>query len=38
MNIYIASDIPAVLSHTREIYLLEDNEFVVIIKRWSKTY
>ena len=27
---YVASDIPAVLSHTREIYLLEDNEFVVI--------
>src|SRR5665647_232378 len=27
---YIASDIPAVLNHTREIYLLEDNEFVVI--------
>ena len=29
---YIASDIPAVLNHTREIYLLEDNEFVVISK------
>jgi glucosamine--fructose-6-phosphate aminotransferase (isomerizing) len=27
---YVASDIPAVLNHTREIYLLEDNEFVVI--------
>jgi len=27
---YIASDIPAVLDHTREVYLLEDNEFVVI--------
>jgi len=27
---YIASDIPAVLNHTREIYLLEDNEFVII--------
>ncbi|MGH4052218.1 MAG: glutamine--fructose-6-phosphate transaminase (isomerizing) [Clostridium sp.] len=27
---YIASDIPAVLNHTREVYLLEDNEFVVI--------
>ncbi|MBU3188526.1 glutamine--fructose-6-phosphate transaminase (isomerizing) [Clostridium bowmanii] len=27
---YIASDIPAVLNHTREVYLLEDKEFVVI--------
>ncbi|MCB2306737.1 glutamine--fructose-6-phosphate transaminase (isomerizing) [Clostridium estertheticum] len=27
---YVASDIPAVLNHTREVYLLEDNEFVVI--------
>lgn len=27
---YVASDIPAVLNHTREIYLLEDKEFVVI--------
>ncbi|MBK5240813.1 glutamine--fructose-6-phosphate transaminase (isomerizing) [Clostridium sp.] len=27
---FIASDIPAVLNHTREVYLLEDNEFVVI--------
>jgi len=29
---YIASDIPAVLNHTREVYLLEDKEFVVISK------
>ncbi|OBR92967.1 glutamine--fructose-6-phosphate aminotransferase [Clostridium ragsdalei P11] len=29
---YIASDIPAVLNHTRDIYLLNDNEFVVITK------
>lgn len=27
---YIASDIPAILNHTREIYLLNDNEFVII--------
>lgn len=27
---FIASDIPAVLNETRDIYLLEDNEFVVI--------
>ena len=27
---FIASDIPAILNHTRDIYLLEDNEFVVI--------
>ena len=27
---FIASDIPAVLNHTREVYLLEDKEFVVI--------
>lgn len=27
---FIASDIPAVLSYTRDVYLLEDNEFVVI--------
>ncbi|GCD11308.1 glutamine--fructose-6-phosphate transaminase (isomerizing) [Clostridium tagluense] len=27
---YVASDIPAVLNHTREVYLLEDKEFVVI--------
>ena len=27
---FIASDIPAVLNYTRDIYLLEDNEFVVL--------
>ena len=29
---FIASDIPAVLNHTRDVYLLEDKEFVVITK------
>ncbi|MGL5378864.1 glutamine--fructose-6-phosphate transaminase (isomerizing) [Clostridium sp.] len=29
---FIASDIPAVLSYTRDVYLLEDKEFVVIDK------
>lgn len=29
---FIASDIPAVLNHTRDIYLLNDKEFVVITK------
>ncbi|MBU5591831.1 glutamine--fructose-6-phosphate transaminase (isomerizing) [Clostridium sp. MSJ-4] len=29
---FIASDIPAVLNHTREVYLLEDKEFVVLTK------
>ncbi|SHE48630.1 glutamine--fructose-6-phosphate transaminase (isomerizing) [Clostridium fallax] len=27
---FIASDIPAVLNHTREVYLLEDKEFVTL--------
>ncbi|MCY6957422.1 glutamine--fructose-6-phosphate transaminase (isomerizing) [Clostridium brassicae] len=27
---FIASDIPAVLNYTRDVYLLEDNEFVLI--------
>lgn len=27
---YIASDIPAILSETKDVYLLEDNEFAVI--------
>ncbi|MBP1890084.1 glucosamine--fructose-6-phosphate aminotransferase (isomerizing) [Clostridium moniliforme] len=27
---FIASDIPAVLNYTKDVYLLEDNEFVVI--------
>lgn len=29
---FIASDIPAVLNHTRDVYLLEDNEYVVITR------
>lgn len=29
---FIASDIPAVLNHTRDVYLLEDNEFVLMDK------
>ena len=29
---FIASDIPAVLKHTRDIYLLEDKEFVILSK------
>lgn len=35
---FIASDIPAVLNHTRDIYLLEDNEFVVIDENGVKLY
>ncbi|WP_040212902.1 glutamine--fructose-6-phosphate transaminase (isomerizing) [Clostridium polynesiense] len=30
---FIASDIPAVLNHTRDIYLLEDKEFVVLTQQ-----
>ena len=33
---YIASDIPAVLNHTRDIYLLNDNEFAVITENGVK--
>ena len=29
---YIASDIPAILSETKDVYLLEDNEFAVLTK------
>ena len=29
---FIASDIPAVINHTREVYLLEDKEFVVMTR------
>lgn len=32
---FIASDIPAVLNHTRDIYLLKDNEFVLMTKDLS---
>ncbi|KYH28869.1 MULTISPECIES: glutamine--fructose-6-phosphate transaminase (isomerizing) [Clostridium] len=35
---FIASDIPAILNHTRDIYLLEDNEFVLIDKTGVKIY
>jgi glucosamine--fructose-6-phosphate aminotransferase (isomerizing) len=35
---FIASDIPAVLNHTRDIYLLEDNEFVVIDENGVKIF
>lgn len=30
---FIASDIPAVLNHTRNIYLLEDKEFVILTQK-----
>ena len=33
---FIASDIPAVISYTRDIYLLEDKEFVLITKDGAK--
>ncbi len=33
---FIASDIPAIISYTRDIYLLEDREFVVISKDGAK--
>ncbi len=29
---FIASDIPAVLNHTRDVYLLDDKEFVILTK------
>lgn len=35
---FIASDIPAVLNHTREVYLLEDNEFVLIEESGVKLF
>ena len=35
---FIASDIPAVLNHTRDIYLLNDKEFVVLTKEGVKLY
>ncbi|KAJ52288.1 glucosamine--fructose-6-phosphate aminotransferase (isomerizing) [Clostridium tetanomorphum] len=35
---FIASDIPAVLNHTRDIYLLNDKEFVVLTKNGVKLY
>ena len=30
---FIASDIPAVLNHTREVYLLEDKEFAILTEK-----
>lgn len=33
---FIASDIPAVLNHTRDVYLLEDKEYVVITENGIK--
>ena len=33
---FVASDIPAILHHTREVYLLEDNE-IAVVKRDSVT-
>jgi glucosamine--fructose-6-phosphate aminotransferase (isomerizing) len=33
---FIASDIPAVISYTRDVYLLEDNEFVLITREGAK--
>ncbi|MBV7271577.1 glutamine--fructose-6-phosphate transaminase (isomerizing) [Clostridiaceae bacterium UIB06] len=33
---FIASDIPAILNHTRDIYLLNDNEFVVLTEQGVK--
>lgn len=35
---FIASDIPAILSHTRDIYLLDNNEVAVITKEEVKIY
>lgn len=35
---FIASDIPAVLNHTRDVYLLEDKEFVVMTKEGITLY
>lgn len=35
---YIASDIPAILKHTRDIYILEDNEIAVLDKDSVKIY
>ena len=35
---FVASDIPAVLKETRNVYLLEDNEYVVLYKNSAKIY
>ncbi|MCX7708672.1 MAG: glutamine--fructose-6-phosphate transaminase (isomerizing) [Clostridia bacterium] len=35
---FIASDIPAILEHTRDIYILEDKEVIVLTKDEVKVY
>lgn len=35
---FVASDIPAILKQTREVYLLEDNEFAVLTKDGVQLY
>lgn len=35
---FVASDIPAVLKETRNVYLLEDNEYVVLNRNTAKIY
>lgn len=35
---FIASDIPAILNQTRDVYLLNDNEFVVLTRDGVKLY
>jgi len=35
---FIASDIPAILNHTRDIYLLENNEVAVLTEKEIKLY
>lgn len=35
---FIASDIPAILNHTRDVYLLNDKEFVVLTKDGVQLY
>lgn len=35
---FISSDIPAVLNYTRDIYLLEDNEFVLLTSEGAKIF
>ncbi|WP_297422410.1 glutamine--fructose-6-phosphate transaminase (isomerizing) [Clostridium sp.] len=37
-EMFIASDIPAIISYTRDIYLLEDREFVVLNKDGAKIF
>lgn len=35
---FLASDIPALLKHTRDMYIIENNEFVVLTKEEVKIY